>query len=60
VLAEAFDVLEACAWRISDAATHLGTSSAALGRLLAVDDEVWRAVAVRRQVLGLPALRARD
>jgi len=59
-LAEAFDVLEACAWRISDAATHLGATSAAVGRLLAVDDEVWRAVAERRQALGLPALRARD
>ena len=57
-LAEAFDVLEACAWRLSDAATHLGASSAAVGRLLAVDDEVWRAAAERRQALGLPALRS--
>lgn len=58
VLAEVFDVLEACAWRLSDAASRLGASSAAVGRLLAIDDEVWRAAAQRRQALGLPALRS--
>jgi hypothetical protein len=56
-LAALFDVLEAAEWRVSDAAKLLGTSSAAIGRLLAVDDDVWRAAAERRKAHGLTALR---
>lgn len=56
-LALAFDLLEACGWRLGEAAKRLGVSSAALGRLLSADDEVWRAVAERRQALGMAALQ---
>lgn len=59
-LAELFDVLEACAWRIREAATTLGGASAAVSRLLLVDDDVWRAAAQRRQALGLAPLRAQQ
>ena len=57
-LGELFDVLEACAWRIRDAATALGVTSTAVSRLLLVDDDVWRAAAQRRQALGRAPLRA--
>jgi hypothetical protein len=56
-LAALFDVLEAVEWRVSDAASLLGTSSAAIGRLLASEDDVWRAAAERRKAHGLAALR---
>ena len=59
-LAELFDVFEACEWRISDAATALGVSTAAISRLLLLDDHVWRAAAGRRQALGMPPLRAQQ
>jgi hypothetical protein len=59
-LAELFDVLEACAWRIRDAATMLGVPSAAVSRMLQVDDDVWRAAAQRRQAHGLAPLRAQQ
>jgi hypothetical protein len=52
-----FDVLEAAGWRVSDAASALGASSAAIGRLLAADDDVWRAAAERRKAHGLAPLR---
>ena len=60
ILAELFDVLEACAWRIRDAAAALGGPSAAVSRLLLIDDDVWRAAAQRRQALGLAPLRAQQ
>jgi hypothetical protein len=56
-IAALFDVLEACAWRVSEAAELLGTNSAAVTRLLMVDDRVWRAATERRQALELPPLR---
>ena len=59
-LAELFDVLEACVWRIRDAATLLGVPSAAVSRVLQLDDDVWRAAAQRRQAHGLTPLRAQQ
>jgi hypothetical protein len=59
-IATLFDVLEAAEWRVSDAAKVLGTSTAAVGRLLAIDDDVWRAAAERRKAYGLGALRRGD
>ncbi|MSQ29660.1 MAG: peptide chain release factor-like protein [Dehalococcoidia bacterium] len=57
ILAELFDVLELCVWRIREAATLLGVPSAAVSRLLRVDDRVWRAAAECRQASGLGPLR---
>jgi hypothetical protein len=57
VVAALFDVLDACGWRLGDAAGLLGTNSTAITRLLMVDDRVWRAAAERRQALELPPLR---
>jgi hypothetical protein len=57
VLAALFDVLEACEWRLSEAAELLGTNSAAVTRLLVVDDRIWRAATERRQAFALPPLR---
>lgn len=57
-VARLFDVLEATGWRVSDAAECLGVSTAAIGRFLAGDAEVFRAANERRQALGLPPLRA--
>ncbi len=59
-IAVLFDVLEHCQWRVSDAASVLGTTSAALSRVLAVHPRVWRAAAERRQALGLAPLRGGD
>lgn len=56
-LAELFDVLEACEWRVGDAAAALGVPSTAISRLLLLDDDVWRAAAQRRQAFGLAPLR---
>ena len=56
-LAELFDVLEASAWRITEAAARLGVSTAAVSRLLAADDDVWRAAAEQRARHRLPPLR---
>jgi hypothetical protein len=53
-----FDVLEAMQWRVADAARVLGTTTAAITRLLACDDDLWRAATERRQVHGLPPLRS--
>lgn len=58
-LALLFDVLEDHDWRLSEAAPALKTSSAAIGRLLAVDPVVWRAAAERRVARGLQPLRTR-
>lgn len=58
VVAEVFDVIEACGWRLSDAAPALGVSTAALGRFLEGDPAVFRAANARRSALGLGALRA--
>jgi hypothetical protein len=58
-LALLFDVLEEHDWRLSEAAPALQTSSAALGRLLAVDPAVWRAAAERRAARGLQPLHTR-
>jgi hypothetical protein len=57
VLGELFDLLEACGWRVGDAARVLGTTSAAIARLLEASDDVWRAAAERRRAYGLGALR---
>ncbi|MGE0228441.1 MAG: peptide chain release factor-like protein [Dehalococcoidia bacterium] len=56
-LAVLFDVLEEHRWRLSEAASALGTSTAAVGRLLATDPHLWRAAAERRAAAGLPPLR---
>jgi len=56
-VAELFDVLEVAHWRVADAAAALGTTSAAVTRLLKVDDRVWRAAIERRQAFDLPPLR---
>ena len=56
-MAQLCDVLEAAGWRVADAARALGVSSAAVGRLLADDEALWRAAAERRRALGLPPLR---
>jgi hypothetical protein len=53
-----FDALEATGWQVAEAARLLGTTSAAIGRLLMIDDRVWRAAAQRRQAFGLAPLRA--
>lgn len=60
VVGAVFDVCEAAGWRVSAAARALGVSTAALGRLLAVDAVVLRAANERRQALGLRPLRPRD
>lgn len=57
-LAVLFDVLEECGWRLSDASARIEASTAAVGRLLAIDPRVWRAAAERRAAHGLPALRS--
>lgn len=58
VVARLFDVLEAAGWRVSDAAPHLGVSTAQISRFLAHDDAILRAANERRQALGLTPLRA--
>lgn len=57
VVAEAFDVLEAAGWRLSEAAPALGLTTAALGRFLEGDPVVFRAANARRVALGLGPLR---
>lgn len=59
-VAELFDVLDACEWRMTEAARHLECSLGALTRLLATDDLVWRAAAEARVARGLQPLRRRD
>ncbi len=53
-----FDLLEAHAWRLSDAARDLAVTTAAVSRLLERDPVVLRAANERRQALGLRPLRA--
>lgn len=55
--AAVLDLVEACTWRLSDAAPHLGLTTAALSRFLTSDDELLRAANERRQALGMRALR---
>ena len=50
-IAALFDVLEAVEWRVGEAAEVIGATSAAITRLLQVDDRIWRAAAERRQAL---------
>ena len=57
-IAELFDLLEARGWRLSDAATDLGVSTAAVSRLLERDPAVLRAANERRAALDLRPLRA--
>ncbi len=57
VMAALFDLLDASGWRLADAARTAGVSTAAIGRLLASDNEVWRAASERRAGLGLTAMR---
>ncbi len=57
-LAVLFDVLDGHGWRLSEVGAALETSTAAIGRLLAIDARVWRTAAERRTALGLPALRS--
>jgi len=56
-VAHAFDVLEAAGWRVSDAAKVVGTSTAALTRVVTRDPLVLRAANERRQALGHRPLR---
>ncbi|MSQ42521.1 MAG: peptide chain release factor-like protein, partial [Dehalococcoidia bacterium] len=42
-VAALFDLIEACSWRLSEAAPRLGLTTAALGRALARDETVFRA-----------------
>lgn len=58
VVAEVFDLIEACGWRLSDAAPALGISTAALGRFLEGDPVVFRVANERRAALGLGLLHA--
>ena len=53
-----FDVIEACGWRLAEAAPHLGLTTSALSRALEAEDIVFRAANERRMALGLPTLRA--
>ena len=53
-----FDVLEAVQWRVADAARVLGTTTAAITRLLACDADLWRAATERRQAYHLAPLRS--
>lgn len=57
ILGEVFDVLEAAEWRLSDAGTALGLSTASLGRFLEGDPVVFRAANERRAAFGLAPLR---
>ncbi len=57
--AAVLDVVEACGWRLSDAAPHLGLSTAALSRFLTSDEQLLRAANSRRQTLGQRPLRPR-
>ncbi len=57
-IAAMFDVLEACGWRLAEAAPHLGLSTSGLSRALSTEDIVFRAANERRTALGLPALHA--
>lgn len=57
VVAEAFDVLEAAGWRMSEAAPALGLTTAALGRFLEADPVIFRAANERRLALSLEPLR---
>ena len=52
-----FDVLAAANWRVSDAASLLGVTTTTVTRILAVDEDVWRAASERRQAVGLSPLR---
>ena len=57
-VAALFDVLEACGWRLAEAAPRLGLSTSALSRVLSEEAIVFRAANERRQALGLPTLHA--
>ena len=56
-IAQAFDLLEASGWRVSDAARFADASTAALTRVITSDPVVLRAANERRQALGLRPLR---
>ena len=56
-IAQAFDLLEAAGWRVSDAANLAGASTAALTRVVTSDPLVLRVANERRQALGHRALR---
>jgi len=58
-VAVVFDLLEACGWSLAEAAAHLGVSTAALGRFVAEEEAVFRAVNSRRRARGLSPLRTR-
>ena len=57
-IAMLFDVIEACGWRLAEAAPLLGLSTSALSRALSAEDIVFRAANERRTALALPTLRA--
>ncbi len=57
--AAVLDLVEACGWRLSDAAPYLDLSTAALSRFLASDEELLRASNERRQALSMRPLRPR-
>jgi len=56
-LAELLDVLDACDYRVSDAAAFCGLSTGRLVRDLARDSHLWQAVNTVRQQRGMPVLR---
>ena len=58
-VAALLDVLEAVDWRLRDAASLLGVSTATIGRFLEQDRTMFRAANARRRALGLRELRTR-
>jgi hypothetical protein len=56
-VAALFDLLEACEWRLSDAATLLGVSTGGLSGFLVDDDAVLREANERRRAHGHRPLR---
>jgi hypothetical protein len=56
-IAQAFDLLEASGWRVSDAAALVGVTTSALTRLVTGDPIVLRAANERRQALAVRPLR---
>ena len=57
-IAQAFDLLEAARWRVSDAGQLAGCTTAALTRVITGDPLVLRAANERRLARGLRPLRA--
>lgn len=58
-MATVLDVLEGHSWRVSDAASIFGVSTAALVRALRQDEQLWQRVNAARERHGQKPLRAR-